>query len=226
MPVMPCRIALRHDDREQVRREDHGLGAVQAGLSQLVHVAGIGRRKDVGGRALRDLLHERRRRVEAERHLRVGVGRRERGSDVVEGGRERRRREDGDVSRNRRGGRLGRRGGRRRVGARRRRRCGRSAVVATGRGEEPEKTEEEDKEEPAASHGRTVAGDSQPMNILGPSLTKGVRMRLSARRRRDRGHQVHRGDPREGLRTVELRGVVGPSRATASNHPQRTSSSG
>ena len=114
------RVARRHDDLEQVRGEDDRLGAVEAGGGELVHVRGVGGGEDVCWSTLGDLLHERRRRVVAERRLGVGVGGGERLAHGVERVGERRGREHRDVAGDGRGG-----GGRRRRG-------GRGAAVVAG----------------------------------------------------------------------------------------------
>ena len=84
-PVMPAGLPVAHDDREQVRGEDHRLGAVQARLGELVHVGRIGRREHVGGRALEICCTSADEASKLNVTFASGLARRERGADVVEG---------------------------------------------------------------------------------------------------------------------------------------------
>ena len=60
------RVALGDRDLQQVPREDLRRSGDRAGVDELLHVGLVGRREDVGRRALADLLDERRRAREVE----------------------------------------------------------------------------------------------------------------------------------------------------------------
>ena len=181
------RVAGRDDDRQEVGGEDLGLGAVEPGLGELVHVGGVGRGEDVGRGALDDLLDERRRGVEAERGAGVGVGGLEGLADLGERLGQRRRREHGDVALDAGGG-----GGGDHIGRRRRR--VESAASAASSSSSPQATATSDRtaREPSSRRGSSSHGRhcSQDLRFTSKELTTTLpgdgRLRLCRARRRHR----------------------------------------